>query len=347
MYESMTFEYLLERMLNKVPDNLDKREGSIIYNAIAPVAAEFANMYIKLDFTRSMTSVLTSTGTYLDEKVRENGLERIPATKAIVKGEFNVNVSIGDRFNGNSLNYAVTEKVSDKVFLLECETAGTVGNASNGTLSPINYVQGFESAEIVSIEIPAIDTETDEELRARYFDSITGSAEDGNVAQYKKWILEYADVGRGRVFPLWNGKNTVKVSILNAENKVASETLVKEFQKYMDPNSEGLGNGVAPIGSIVTVSTATERVINISVDIYLKDGYTTADGVEQAVRDLFTDLAYTSSAVNFYAVAFAISSCESVAKIANLKVNSAMEDILLGSEEIPVVGTFSVQVVET
>lgn len=344
MYEHMTFESILQRMLSNVSDT-EKREGSITYTAEAPMAVELNNAYIQIDFVRKMTSVLTAIGEYLDEKVQEQGIYRIQPTKATVKGVFNIDVAIGSRFNGGELNYAVIEKVSDGIFLLECETVGTVGNDYLGELSAIEYIQGLESAEIVSIEIPAIDLEEDEALRKRYFDSISGDARDGNVAQYKKWILEYVDAGRGKVFPCWNGKNTVKVSILNAENGVASETLVKEFQEYMDPNSEGLGNGRAPIGSVVTVTTATERVINIMVDIYLKEGYTQEEGIKEALEEMLNALAYNSTAVNFYAVAYILSSCECVDKISNLKVNSAMEDITLGEEEIPVLGSLDVQVV--
>ena len=345
MFEHMTFENIMQRMLSNVPPTQDKREGSIIYTAEAPIAVELVNAYIQIDFMRKMTSVLTATGVYLDEKVQEQGIYRIQPTKAVVKGEFNIDVAIGARFNGDSLNYVVTEKVSDGVFLLECETEGTAGNDYLGELSAIEYIQGLERAEIVSIEIPAIDTEKDEALRKRYFDSISGDARDGNVAQYKKWISEYVDVGRGKVFPCWNGKNTVKVSILDAENSVASETLVNEFQEYIDPNSEGLGNGVAPIGAVVTVTTATERVINIRVDVYLKDGYEQAEGIKEAVEEMLNAVAYNSTAVNFYAIAYIISSCACVDKISNLKVNSAMEDIALGDEEIPVLGSLDVQVV--
>ena len=345
MYENMTYERILQRMLDKIPNTFDKREGSIIYDALAPNAAELANAYIQLDVTRDMTFVETAVGTYLDEKVKEIGLTRIQATKAIVTGAFNIDVPIGSRFSGDILNYAVTEKVSDGVFLLECETVGTDGNAYVGTLVPIDYIKGLTSAEITEVSIPAIDTETDEDLRIRFFESIIGDARDGNVTQYKKWISEYPNVGRGKVFPLWDGKNTVKVSILNAENEVASETLVNEFQEYLDPGKKGLGNGVAPIGAIVTVTSASEKTINITVDVYLEDGYTTAEGVEDAIKALFKKLAYTSSIVHFYEIAIAISSCASVARLTNLKVNSATDDIVLGDEEIPVLGSLNVQVV--
>ena len=40
MYESQTFDVILKRMLDRVSSSLDKREGSIIYDAIAPTANE-------------------------------------------------------------------------------------------------------------------------------------------------------------------------------------------------------------------------------------------------------------------------------------------------------------------
>ena len=342
----VTFEELLERMLDKVSASMDKREGSIIYDAISPVAVELQNLYIHADWVKRMTHVSTAEGTYLDELINDlRGMKRIQATKAVVTGTFNMDVPIGNRFNCDILNYTVIEKVSDGVFLMECETEGTVGNEYLGTLIPIDYVDGLQTAEITEITIPAIDTETDEEFKARFYESVAGGASDGNVAQYKKWIADYPDVGRGKVFSLWNGKNTVKVSILNTENEKASDTLVEEFQEYLDPNSEGLGNGVAPIGSVVTVTTAIEKVVDITVDVYLEDGYEEPIGVSDAINTLFRKLSYTSSVVSFYEVAGVISGCDSIARITNLKVNSATEDVILGDEEIPVTGTLNVQVV--
>lgn len=342
----VTFEELLERMLAKVSSNVDKREGSMIYDAQAPVAVELQNLYIHADWILKMTSVATAEGTYLDGLVNDiRGMTRIPATKAIVTGVFNVDVPIGSRFSGDVLNYVVIEKVSDGVFLLECETEGTTGNEYIGILIPIDYIDGLQTAEISEISIPAVDIETDDALRKRFYESASGQAQNCNVAQYLKWIAEHPSVGRGKVFPLWNGANTVKVSILNAENEIASSALVDEFQDFLDPGSTGLGNGATDIGAIVTVTTATAKTIDVTVDVYLEDGYDTYVGVSDAIDALFNKLAYTSSYVSFYELAGVISGCDSVARIANLKVNSAMEDILLGDEEIPKIGTLNVQVV--
>nr|WGE07305.1 hypothetical protein P5658_21205 [Bacillus subtilis] len=38
MFEDQTFEAIMERMLNSISADIDTREGSVIYNALAPAA---------------------------------------------------------------------------------------------------------------------------------------------------------------------------------------------------------------------------------------------------------------------------------------------------------------------
>ena len=45
MFEEMTYEKIMERMLSRVPDTLDKREGAIIFDALAPAAFEMSILY--------------------------------------------------------------------------------------------------------------------------------------------------------------------------------------------------------------------------------------------------------------------------------------------------------------
>ena len=49
MFEDMTYEVILKRMLDRVKNSIDKREGSIIYDALAPAAVELSIMYDELD----------------------------------------------------------------------------------------------------------------------------------------------------------------------------------------------------------------------------------------------------------------------------------------------------------
>ena len=49
MFQDISYKSILKRMLDRIPNNFDKREGSIIYDALAPCAMELMNMYISLN----------------------------------------------------------------------------------------------------------------------------------------------------------------------------------------------------------------------------------------------------------------------------------------------------------
>ena len=50
VFGEYTASFILERMLSRIPDKFDKREGSIIYDALAPAAIELEIMYMELDY---------------------------------------------------------------------------------------------------------------------------------------------------------------------------------------------------------------------------------------------------------------------------------------------------------
>ena len=50
MFETVTFEDIMARMLRAVPDTFDKRAGSVIYDALAPAAAELVQLYMACDY---------------------------------------------------------------------------------------------------------------------------------------------------------------------------------------------------------------------------------------------------------------------------------------------------------
>lgn len=50
MFETKTYEALLASALARVSSGIDKREGSMVMNGVAPSMAELAQLYIGLDF---------------------------------------------------------------------------------------------------------------------------------------------------------------------------------------------------------------------------------------------------------------------------------------------------------
>lgn len=110
MYEDRTFEAILQEMLDLVPADIDKREGSIIYDALAPAAAKLAQMYAELATNINLFFAQTSSGEFLERRTGDYGVTRKPAAKAQRKGLFydsqNVafDIPIGSRFSIEGVN---------------------------------------------------------------------------------------------------------------------------------------------------------------------------------------------------------------------------------------------------
>ena len=210
--DEMTFDYIMNRMLESVPDTVDKREGSIIYDALAPAAAELAKAYMELDVVMDETFVDTASLQYLMLRCKERGVAIQGETAAVIEGVFtpsNIELSAGLRFNCDEVNYVVTEKISAGHYKLEAETLGTVGNKYTGLLLPIQTVNGLETAQIAAVLIPAEDGDTTDTLREKYYASIDGEAFGGNVADYKEKVNAITGVGGVKVYPVWAGGGTV------------------------------------------------------------------------------------------------------------------------------------------
>lgn len=205
MYE-VTYREILERMLNRVSDKFDKREGSVIFDTHSPTALELEILYVELNRMIAEGYGDTASREYLILRCKERGIIPYPATYAVLKGTFTpatVDV-IGKRFNLGSLNYIVTEKIADGEYRVQCETPGTVGNQYFGQLIPIEYVEGLETATLTEVLIPGEDEEDTEDLRTRYFNSFDEKAFGGNVRDYIEKTNAIPGVGSTKVTRVWN-----------------------------------------------------------------------------------------------------------------------------------------------
>lgn len=351
MYENVTFESIMENLLEKVPSTMDKREGSVIWDALAPCAVELQNVYIALDTVLNETFADTATLFYLKKRAAERGVNQIMATKAILQGEFtpaDLELSIGARFSCDKLNYVIIEKVSDGIYKLECETAGLEGNSHFGTLIPIEYIAGLETANLTELLIPAEDDEDVESLRKRYFDSLTSQAYGGNIADYKEKTTLIQGVGAVKVTPVWNGGGTVKLTIINSQFNVPSEELIELVQNEIDPVGHGgTGLGIAPIGHIVTVVGVESKTINIETSITYREGWNWESAksyIFNAVDKYFNELrkAWHESEnliIRISQLESRILDCDGVLDVSNTTLNGSALNLYLESYEIPTRGT--------
>lgn len=277
MYEDQTSSVIEKRMLDAVSPAVDKREGSIIHDATAPVSIELELMYAALDWFMKNTFGDTAERKFLIERALERGLVPYKATRAVVRGIFTpvtLEIPIGHRFSCDGINYAVTEKLKAGSYLLRCETVGISGNKATGMLVPIDHLPGLQSAKTEALTIPAVDDEDTEVFRQRYLKSFETQAYGGNIADYKEKVLSISGVGGVKVYPVWNGGGTVKVVFCTSEFKSPDEEFVNKVQETLDPIPyHQKGVGVAPIGHYVTAEGVANKEIIVHVNVAMTPGY--------------------------------------------------------------------------
>lgn len=329
----------MDQALESVGDDMDIREDGIIYTAMAPTAAEIAQLYIMLRQFYKLVFAQTSEDDWLDRRTEESGIDRQLATKSIRRASFNIPVDIGERFFVEGLHYVVIGK--DRV---ESEELGSVGNnpASELDMLPLSNIQGLETAVLGDVIIPGEEEETDESLLERFLVHRRREAESGNKAHYKKWATEVPGVGRAKVFPLWNGDGTVLIIIANSEIEPASSELIKQVNDYIDP-VPGMGEGVAPIGATLTVKTAIYKEITISANVSLRGNNLEAVTVEveNSIKRLFKEVAFLESEsdiepdIKVSGINNVLFENEWIDDYTSVLINGSSENLIIDESEIP------------
>jgi uncharacterized phage protein gp47/JayE len=348
--EYYDFDNIMDRMLSRVDDTLDKREGSMIYDALSPAAAELAQMYIVLKNNIDLVFADTAVEEYLDKLVEQLGVSRKQAAKAIRKGLFYdeneelMDIELNERFTIGTLTYAAVEKIEKGTYKLECETAGIVGNNLSGTLVPIDYIQGLGKAILSDVLIPGEDEETDESLRQRFYEATNEKAFGGNIVDYQNRTKEIAGVGAVKVTPCWNGGGTVKLTILDSGFNKATDILIQRVQDTICPGPSSEGLGIAPIGHVVTVDTVTELEISVRTKLVLTGEVVKEDvksEVETLINNYFLELKKEweendSVIVRISRIETILLNAPGVIDVENTALNMQSANIPIGKFQIPV-----------
>lgn len=362
--EKNTFDNLLNSALDKIPDSIDKREGSIIYDALAPACYHLAGVYLELKNIMENAFVSTAYGEFLDLKVAEKRLKRKEATNSIVKASFSFSDEIsqlneGMRFSSigdNPLSYSILKIEEDNSCLLKCENIGTIGNSYLGDILPISYITNLMTATIISIITPGEDIETDNSLRDRYILSINQNSFGGNIDDYVEKITSIDGVNSCQVFSTWAGGGTVKCSVIDSNLNPITKDFIEIIQTTIDPKREGQGFGLAPIGHQVTITTPEVLNLDITGTIQLFNGYTIEqlqEEIENSINNYLILLKKTwanraddgSYSLNIYLsqISAAVLKVFGVANITNIKINGLAKDLNLEQssslQQIPRLGS--------
>lgn len=290
--EDNSYEKILDRALNNdVLINVDKRVGSIIYDALAPVCLELAEAYALLDVLEEQTYLMTATGTNLDKRVYDYGITRESATYALRIGSFkkykvdsdgnyildedgnkilvDMEITVGMRFAvpNESTTFVYTGK-TDGYEILQCEQLGSSGNTHTGIILPLSPIAGLIEAKITGTYTPAEDVETDDELRARTVKHLNYQPYGGNISDYIERVGALDGVGNVKVFPAWQYNGSVLLSIVSPTFDPISQEFAQSLKEQIDPEENtGQGLGFAPIGHFVTVTTPVRMNVDISMNL--------------------------------------------------------------------------------
>lgn len=368
-FSKKTYKNILAEQLKQVPEEFDKREKSIIQTALGPESWYLEGFYLDLDNIQKNAHARTAKGNSLDLKAEERGIYRKKATCAIKKGIFNMPVPIGTRFSTASqprLVYYVTEwfgKVEEGYeYQMKCEEAGEQGNSYSGPLLAIDYVNGLESAVLTSLLFNGTEEESDDSLRERYFESLKIPPFAGNIAAYRSEILAIDGVGAVQVYPAWQGGGTVLCSILAADFNLAESELIRTVQEIICPAEiesmvpSANGYGIAPIGAAVTITTATECSLDISMEIQIESGR--AVDYQEQIRNKIEAYLFTvrkqwgksvgtrkveySMMVYIARIIYEILTIQGIINVTKVTINGKSEDMVcienVDVQQIPVLG---------
>lgn len=399
MYENMTYEMLLKRMLDRVSNKIDKRESSLIWDTHSSTAAELMLLYIEMESIIANSYGDTADREHLVLLCKDRGIMPESATHAVLKGEFtpeNIDVS-GKRFNIDSINYTVLGQIVPGQYQVKCEMEGTIGNQYFGDMIPIDYIDGLQTARLTEILIPGEDEEDTEILRKRYFDSFYAQAFGGNRADYLSKVRGINGVGDVKVTRIWNDDispadmipnekvckwyetivngldaevarwlsvvytaaqekkltvgGAVLVTVVNSMDfGEASGALLNNIQTILDPEQNaGEGCGLAPIGHMVNVKSASPVSVNVKTTLTFEEGYgwlNLQNTIRQAVEEYLLELRKAwadnhMTVVRISQIESRILAVKGVADIENTSLNGNKGNLTLGEYEIPVMGGVS------
>lgn len=341
-----TPEEIKAEIFSDIKGDWDTREGSFADDMIGPVVLEMSKTEESLRAQRYMIWVDETSGPYLDLAAEDIGIEPRKAgtyadTVLEVKGDSGFVVKKGTAFvTEQALMFYVREDTALSkdgeafVDVIAAETGAKYNVAENRIL-----FQFVNSSQITSVTNPykavgGSDPESDTALYKRIVQARQKPSTSGNKYDYERWALEVPGVGAARVFPIWNGRGTVKVLIANEDKQPVSTKILEDcFDHIADE---------MPIGGIdLTVSTPEEMVINVSGSVNLQSGYEISAVTEELKKRLaehFSDVSLREFPIVHNYICALIIGIDGVQNYTEVTMNGHRDDIMLSADEIPVVG---------
>lgn len=300
------------RMLDELPDDIDKTEGGFPWDFTRPtalIAAELLEFYIpeaiKLMFPQ------WSSGSFLDYLAAGSQTKRKASTYAeaelTLTGEPGTIVPAGTVFateaknDQPSIEFAAVENCildeeGNGTVLVRALLDGKQSNVNAGTIVLMSEpVEGIRTVTNKEKATGGTEEESDDDLRERIMeaDASEETSYIGNNADYKRWAKAVDGIGDAIVIPEWNGPETVKIVCLDQNGEGANKTLLDAVYNYiMAPDNPA--DRLAPPNTILTVAAPDLVNISYSFTVTVADGFelsTVVSGFKKQLESYYKTVA--------------------------------------------------------
>ncbi|MCU7380526.1 baseplate J/gp47 family protein [Clostridiales Family XIII bacterium ASD5510] len=355
--EEETADDILDRMLEKLPDDIDVSEGSHPYNLLAPVAYEKERMAqfvlleaIKLIFPKYCDGY----DEVADEHAAVNNMTRKAAfyatgtLKAI--GEPGTEIKKGSIFSTEAVDETAAiefESKEDAViredgtasFVIQAVEAGSSGNVAAGTI----ILQDDPVVNEVINEIPTaggIDEESTASLIARIVEKEMNQDASfiGCDADYKRWAESVNGTGTASVIPAQTDEGIVTIVLTDSTGQPASEALCQAVYDYIMSPDNPL-NRLAPITGKIELRVVPPTIVQliITATIELSAGTTLETVKENFVKNLepYLDQVHEDMEVRYTKIASVLSNTGGVHDYKELQINGNTTNIPIRENEFP------------
>ena len=328
---------------------LEPREGTDLSARMYALAAQVYALYVQADWVTRQAFPQTAEGEYLDYHAQLRSLERKPALPAQGTVRFTAGEAAqSDRsipqgtvcMTAGLVRFATTQAavlpageltVDVPVQALE---PGTAGNVSAQTVVSMAVApMGIASCTNPQAFAGGADGEGDEELRARILDTFRRLPNGANAAFYEQGALSFDQVAAATVIPRPRGVGSVDV-IVSTLAGTPGEELLEQLQDYFEQRRE--------IAVDVQVKAPTPVTVNVAVQVKAKGGWDKTqvlDQVEEALEGWF-DGKLLGQDVLLARLGSLIYGCDGVE---NYAVSAPAADLAVDADELPVLGTLSVE----
>lgn len=261
-----TYNEILKSALDMVDDSIDKREGSLIYTALAPICAMLTQAYIALEGFYELGFIESACDKYLDMVAGQFGIFRAGGNACIKSAKATGDISgmLGKRFIKDDIVFECTGALLHDNIELTAETKGVLPNYITGEPTSMEFIDGLETMTIIKNLTLGCNKESDDEFRIRALEFIKTPAFGGNISDYKTKVLSISGVNNTEIFTanILGGGN-VGIVIGGSYGMPLSEEVIKYVLETFQNNGEGL----APIGHNVMVKTTELKDVEIDIKI--------------------------------------------------------------------------------